>query len=236
MLRQLSICLWPTPQSREESYCKFHKLSCIHISTPTQNLPVLLQTLLICPHSDALKRPDCRVPWSSFCTDPWSAAEELHDRGCIKRSKSYLYFHMIDQVHCLTTAAGEWAVDFVGRVDGPNEDWAEVRAVAHSLQGFGGREVLSRQAGGFFCSRSSLTSEGFGGGGAPVLFACRNTANQRLRQGPPLTCSWIKSGHGVYGLFALSGSCSIAANDKSPQTFDLIRPCGVAAIIAWRCR
>jgi hypothetical protein len=46
------------------------------------------------PCSQSLKNPECRVPWSRFCIDPWSAAEELHDRGCIKRSKSYLYFHM----------------------------------------------------------------------------------------------------------------------------------------------
>jgi hypothetical protein len=66
------------------------------------------------------------VPWSSFCADPWSAGEALHDKGCIKRSKSYLYFHMEDQLHCMRTASGEWAVDFIGRVDEPNEDWAEV--------------------------------------------------------------------------------------------------------------
>jgi hypothetical protein len=48
------------------------------------------------------------------------------------RSKSYLYFHMTDQYHCLRTAGGEWAVDFVGRVDEPNEDWAEVGAWAAS--------------------------------------------------------------------------------------------------------
>jgi hypothetical protein len=74
------------------------------------------------------------VPWSSFCADPWSAAEELHDKGCIKRSKSYLYFHMEDQLHCMRTASGEWAVDFIGRVDEPNEDWAEVRFCDRRLQ------------------------------------------------------------------------------------------------------
>jgi hypothetical protein len=58
--------------------------------------------------------------------DPWGAAEELHDKGCIKRSKSYLYFHMTDQYHCMRTAEGDWAVDFIGRVDEPDEDWAEV--------------------------------------------------------------------------------------------------------------
>ena len=28
----------------------------------------------------------------------------------------------------MKTADGGWAVDFIGRVDEPNEDWAEVRA------------------------------------------------------------------------------------------------------------
>ncbi|KAF8062111.1 hypothetical protein HT031_004371 [Scenedesmus sp. PABB004] len=79
-----------------------------------------------CMHDDKLRDPACHVPWASFCADPWAAAEALHDRGCIKRSKSYLYFHMTDQAHCMRTAGGDWAVDFVGRVDEPNEDWAEV--------------------------------------------------------------------------------------------------------------
>lgn len=120
------------------------------------------------------------MPWSSFCTDPWSAAEELHDRGCIKRSKSYLYFHMIDQVHCLTTAAGEWAVDFIGRVDEPNEDWAEVRAGAQSLQGLGSRELLSRQV--------EPDEWGFKRGAVKTL------PTGDCMPGAPLMCSWMKLG------------------------------------------
>jgi hypothetical protein len=89
----------------------------------------LAPALCSCPlcRSTSLKDPRCRVPWSQFCSDPWRTAEELHDHGCIARSKSYLYFHMTDQYHCLHTHDGQWAVDFVGRVDEPNEDWAEVR-------------------------------------------------------------------------------------------------------------
>lgn len=81
---------------------------------------------VFCLRSDKVQDPNCRVPWSTFCVDPWSAAEVLHDRGCIKRSKSYLYFHMEDQYHCMKTAEGGWAVDFIGRVEEPNDDWAEV--------------------------------------------------------------------------------------------------------------
>eukprot|EP00775_Hariotina_reticulata_P011105 gene11105-11259_t len=37
-----------------------------------------------------------------------------------------MYFHMIDQLHCMVTDKGEWAVDFIGRVEETNADWAEV--------------------------------------------------------------------------------------------------------------
>lgn len=69
---------------------------------------------------------ECKVDWKDFCVDPWTQAEELHNRGCAKRSKSYLYFHMMDQYHCFRTASGTWAVDFIGRVEHTNEDWAQV--------------------------------------------------------------------------------------------------------------
>eukprot|EP00775_Hariotina_reticulata_P010220 gene10220-10380_t len=39
---------------------------------------------------------------------------------------------MEDQYHCLRTATGEWAVDYVGRVDEANTDWAEVLQVINS--------------------------------------------------------------------------------------------------------
>lgn len=102
---------------------------------PTQLTTCLLSGVITPPPpppvcvtcSASLKDPQCRVPWSTFCADPWSAAEALHDRGCIKRSKSYLYFHIADQFHCMRTAEGGWAVDFIGSVDQPNDDWAEVR-------------------------------------------------------------------------------------------------------------
>ena len=70
---------------------------------------------------------DCKVEWKDFCVDPWTQAEELHNKGCSKRSKSYLYFHMMDQYHCFRTATGKWAVDFIGRVEHTNDDWAKVR-------------------------------------------------------------------------------------------------------------
>lgn len=105
--------------------------------------------MVSCCCSEALRDPSCKVPWSSFCADPWSAAEALHDKGCIKRSKSYLYFHMEDQLHCMRTAAGDWAVDFIGRVDEPNEDWAEVGGAVRFMLFWcyvGGRNLVELRA------------------------------------------------------------------------------------------
>ena len=36
----------------------------------------------------------------------------------------------MDQYHCMITEGGEWAVDYIGRVEQFNEDWAEVGAGA----------------------------------------------------------------------------------------------------------
>lgn len=94
---------------------KRHNQPCKHLQLPRHSCSASLKD-----------RRNCRVPWAQFCADPWSATDGLHDRGCIKRSKSYLYFHMTDQYHCMRTAEGNWAVDFIGRVDRANEDWVKV--------------------------------------------------------------------------------------------------------------
>ena len=68
------------------------------------------------------------MPWDEFCEDPWQATDVLHRRDCLTRSKSYTYFHMVDQWHCMRTAKGESAVDFVGSVETGDEDWREIVA------------------------------------------------------------------------------------------------------------
>lgn len=52
----------------------------------------------------------------------------LHQRDCLARSKSYTYFHMVDQWHCMRTASGESAVDYVGSVETGDEDWSAIVA------------------------------------------------------------------------------------------------------------
>lgn len=47
---------------------------------------------------------------------------------------------MQDQYHCMRTADGNWSVDYIGRVDEPNEDWAEV------CPGLLAHEVVARYA------------------------------------------------------------------------------------------
>ncbi|KAI8473635.1 MAG: hypothetical protein J3K34DRAFT_518755 [Monoraphidium minutum] len=80
-----------------------------------------------CMPNEKLKDPYClSTKWANFCKDPWGTTDVMHHAGCIKRSKSYMYFHMMDQYHCLVTDTGDWAVDYIGRVEHLNDDWAEV--------------------------------------------------------------------------------------------------------------
>jgi hypothetical protein len=80
--------------------------------------------------SDGLGQAHCQVSWGDFCVDPWGHSDRVHDKGCLMRSKSYMYFHMMDQFHCMVTAEGNWAVDYIGRVESANEDWKDVSARA----------------------------------------------------------------------------------------------------------
>ncbi|KAF8073165.1 hypothetical protein HT031_000826 [Scenedesmus sp. PABB004] len=79
-----------------------------------------------CMLGDNVTAPRCQMDWSTFCTDPWGSSDRVADAGCLYRSKSYMYFHMMDQHHCMVTQSGDWAVDFVGRVESANEDWTLV--------------------------------------------------------------------------------------------------------------
>lgn len=81
---------------------------------------------------DGLTRGECGVSWDDFCEDPWGAADVLHRRDCLARSKSYTYFHMVDQWHCMRTAEGGSAVDFVGSVETGDEDWAAIVAAINA--------------------------------------------------------------------------------------------------------
>jgi hypothetical protein len=76
--------------------------------------------------SDGLNASHCQVSWGDFCVDPWGNSDRVHDKGCLMRSKSYMYFHMMDQFHCMVTAEGNWAVDYIGRVESANDDWKDV--------------------------------------------------------------------------------------------------------------
>jgi hypothetical protein len=80
------------------------------------------------PCSEGLTATHCQVSWGDFCVDPWGNSDRVHNAGCLMRSKSYMYFHMMDQFHCMVTAEGNWAVDYIGRVESANDDWKDVSA------------------------------------------------------------------------------------------------------------
>ncbi|WIA40578.1 hypothetical protein OEZ86_013919 [Tetradesmus obliquus] len=70
--------------------------------------------------------PRCSLAWGSFCRDPFGEFDRLVDTGCGHVEHHYGYWHMMDQYHCMVTSTGEWAVDFLGRVEHGDEDWKVV--------------------------------------------------------------------------------------------------------------
>lgn len=50
---------------------------------------------------------------------------------------------MMDQYHCMVTSTGEWAVDFLGRVEHGDEDWQVVVDEMNKRRLPGGRQRSS---------------------------------------------------------------------------------------------
>ncbi|KAF8055655.1 hypothetical protein HT031_006677 [Scenedesmus sp. PABB004] len=85
--------------------------------------------------------PRCALPWAAFCADPWAGWDALHEGGCGHVEPHYAYWHMMDQARCMLTDSGDWAVDFLGRVEHGDEDWATVVAEMNARRRPGVPEV-----------------------------------------------------------------------------------------------
>jgi hypothetical protein len=70
--------------------------------------------------------PRCQLEWGRFCKEPFAEFDRLYGSGCSHKPPHYAYWHMMDQYHCMITPTGDWAVDFLGRVEKGNEDWRVV--------------------------------------------------------------------------------------------------------------
>jgi hypothetical protein len=70
--------------------------------------------------------PRCQMEWGKFCKEPFSEFDRLYGSGCSHKPPHYAYWHMMDQYHCMVSPTGQWAVDFLGRVERGNEDWKVV--------------------------------------------------------------------------------------------------------------
>lgn len=70
--------------------------------------------------------PLCQMEWGNFCRDPFGEFDRMHAQNCSHVEPHYAYWHMMDQYHCMVTSTGDWAVDFLGRVEHGDEDWKVV--------------------------------------------------------------------------------------------------------------
>jgi hypothetical protein len=85
---------------------------------------------LLLQDTPALKCPE--IKWMDFCMDPPAVGDvcRKHPQCCPVRRNGdeslFYYFHLNDQTSCLLTEGGEWAVDYLGRVENEDEDMATV--------------------------------------------------------------------------------------------------------------
>eukprot|EP00775_Hariotina_reticulata_P005406 gene5406-5639_t len=70
--------------------------------------------------------PACSLDWDQFCHNPFGEWDRIHNKNCTRVEDHYAYWHMMDQYHCMVTPTGDWAVDFLGRVEAGDEDWRVV--------------------------------------------------------------------------------------------------------------
>ena len=106
--------------------------------TPTPSLP--------CPHSQYVYLssqlgPDCpTVSWAAFCRDPYvlgdvCAASAADGKPCCRVSPAHQYALAAPQADCFATAQGLPAVDFLGRVENLDADFAALIGVLNARRG-----------------------------------------------------------------------------------------------------
>eukprot|EP00775_Hariotina_reticulata_P005404 gene5404-5637_t len=96
------------------------------IRNPWNRAYSLYKDLTSTGHFSKFHGPLCHLQWRKFCQDPFAEVQKLHARGCMRVDELYSYWHMMDQYHCMVTPTGDWAVDFLGRVEAGDEDWRVV--------------------------------------------------------------------------------------------------------------
>lgn len=79
----------------------------------------------------------CQLPWDRFCTDPYSLGDvcQANRTCCPGIHPPHHYQHVEPQNKCLLTAEGGLAMDYVGRVERLDEDFAELLRLLNARPG-----------------------------------------------------------------------------------------------------
>ena len=78
--------------------------------------------------------------WDAFCADPFHLGDACLRQAqlgnlCCTQSAEHQYVHVIPQAHCFTTADGRSALDWLGRVERFEEDFAELLGLLNARPG-----------------------------------------------------------------------------------------------------
>ncbi|KAL4536786.1 hypothetical protein Ndes2526A_g06292 [Nannochloris sp. 'desiccata'] len=72
--------------------------------------------------------PQCRhITWDEYCRDPLAIGEICRKNAeCCTKKWTHQDWHMRQQTSCLLTEEGEWAVDFIGRLEHFDDDLVQL--------------------------------------------------------------------------------------------------------------
>ena len=79
---------------------------------------------------------ECAVSWDRFCQDPYMLGDICYKTpSCCNVTDIHQYLHVVPQANCLVTEAGQLAVDWVGRVEHFDADFAALLGALNAREG-----------------------------------------------------------------------------------------------------
>ena len=85
---------------------------------------VLLRAISQFQYLTSFMHGDCSVSWDEFCKDPYILGDVCASKSCCIQSGVHQYLHVIPQTNCLLTTTQELAMDYLGRVEHFDDDFA----------------------------------------------------------------------------------------------------------------
>ena len=86
-------------------------------------------------------KEECHMAWGEYCQDPYLIGDVCARNDstgascCTQVPPEHQYLHVSPQANCLTTTTGQYALDWLGRLENFYEDFAELLSILNARPG-----------------------------------------------------------------------------------------------------